>query len=162
MRPPLTLFSTCATLAYGIAQTYYDGLHYAWCAPARGQDGFFVPQPPSSDPIDIYWTLYNDIDRNDRHSAKIEGLRQGIIRGADSHLRRGTITAAQREEIALIATQATLADFKPLMMVMPHALVEPYLRPAPIESRASVLSIEYIAENLPRSHFELLKLEQKR
>ncbi len=49
-----------------------------------------VPEnPPSSQPIGIYWVYYDDTAAGDEHSGKIRDNRAGIINGADA------ITAAR-------------------------------------------------------------------
>ncbi|MYN17205.1 hypothetical protein GTP81_10620 [Rugamonas sp. FT107W] len=51
-----------------------------------------------------------------------------------------------------------LANFKPLMLVIPAAPVTALLNSVPVAQRASVFSEEYIIENLPRSLFDAIEL----
>src|SRR6056297_1224957 len=101
MPDPLILYSTNAGLAYKIGQRYYGETHFVWCAPYPAQnprDRFAGDNPPSSTLLAIYRRLAAAVDGNDRHDGKIQGLRAGLMRGADICLQQGVITDAQRTE----------------------------------------------------------------
>jgi hypothetical protein len=59
-RQSLTLFSTVTSLAYWVAERFYGHCHHVWCAPAPAMDRFVPRNPPSSDPIQIYWSFHED------------------------------------------------------------------------------------------------------
>jgi hypothetical protein len=152
------LYSTSTKLAYSIAQKYYGGMHYVWCAPRPHADRFEVQNPPSSDPIAIYWRFEQDIQGADTHSALIANSRLGICRGAFAREKQGVITREIRILIDAIVKKAPLTDFKPLLYIIPYAAVKDLARPASMMDRARPTSEEYIIENLPRSSFDVLEL----
>lgn len=100
--------------------------------------------------------MYEECKRRDRHSPKIDQNRLGTLRGADVKLRIGVILPSAHEEISAIVTSAELADFHPLLYVIPYGLVTATLKQVPIKDRAHPLSQEYILENLPRASFDVL------
>jgi hypothetical protein len=75
-RRRLTLFSTVTTLAYWAAERFYGHRDYVWAAPAPAIDRFVPENPPSSDPIRIYWSYHRDIAAGDEHSPIIEANRR--------------------------------------------------------------------------------------
>ncbi len=162
MAPPLVLYSTNSWLAYMVAQTYFNREHYVWCTPYFGT--YAMPTldaaiPPSSSPAEIYRGLRQDVARRERHSDKIKANRAGILRGAGEKLTQNVISTAQAEEISAIVEGAEVADFAPLIYVIPYHLVSDRLVPVPISQRAHPLSMEFIIARLPRDHFDVLKIE---
>lgn len=158
MSKPLVLYSATTKLAYWIAQKYYGETHYVWCAPKRDTDRFGFTNPPSSEPVSIYWTYKRDVDSGDGHSAIVEGNRRGIIRGATIKEQSGVIDQSTRELIEQMVKSAGLGDFSPLLLVIPYSAVESSVRPADIPNRARATSDEYIIESLPRNCFDVLEL----
>jgi hypothetical protein len=161
MEDPLLLYSTNTLLAYRIGQRYYGAEHYVWCTPhfdPRSQARLEATVPPSSSPAEIYRGLYEDVQRGDLHSDKIEDNRAGIIRGAKFKQASGLISAEQATEILKIADAAVCPDFRPLLYVIPHSLVKAILREVPLERRASLLSEEFVIDRLPRRFFDVLEL----
>ena len=156
---PLILYSAVTKLAYFLAETYYDRKHFVWCAPARVRDKFIPGNPPSADPIVIYRSLANDVRLIDGHSAKIADNRKGLIRGAYAKERDGAIDAPTREHIEAMITIATVADFRPLLLVMPYERVKGLLKYPVAASVASAMSREYVIEALPHDCFDVLELE---
>lgn len=157
---PLILYSTVTQLAYHVAQHFYSGTHYAWCAPAPSADAFVVQNPPSSDPISLYWRYKRDIDGGDSHSDLIARQRRGIARGAVVKAELGIISADERSQIEGMAQAAPLGDFRPLLFVMPYSRVRNLARPASLDDRARASSREFIVEALPRDCFDVLRLEE--
>ena len=161
MADPLILYSAYSWLAYVINQTYYRSLHYVWCTPFFDPRSKFSAEsavPPTSSPKEIYDTLFDEVARGDRHSAKIRQNRLGILRGADVKLRLGSISEVQHQEVVAIATNAESRDFRPLLLVIPYSNVAGALKQVPIKDRAHPLSQEYIVEDLPRTAFDVLEL----
>jgi hypothetical protein len=156
---PLFLYSTITNLAYALGQRYYGQKHYVWCAPVRGVDRFSFPNPPSSDPIAIYWELHEAITKGDEHNARISDNRRGLIRGASVRESQGIIDTKTRQLIEAVVGRAQLRDFKPLLLVIPYPLVEAMAKPADIPARARATSDEYIIEELPRDCFDVLELK---
>lgn len=162
MTGPLILLSTITSLAYNIARRYYGDQHYAWCAPAPAPDRFARQNPPSSDPIALYWSLVKDIDGGDQHSDAIARNRLGIIRGANVRHLQGVIDDDTRQLIDDVAKTAPLDDFKPLLLIIPYLAVTGIVRAVDLGSRARATADEYIIEDLPRSCFDIIELERGR
>lgn len=161
MPDPLILHSAVTMLSYRVAQDHYGGEHYVWCAPCRDVDRFASINPPSSDPVSIYRRLVSDIRGGDKHSSIIRQNRRGIRRGATVKEQAGVIDAAKRKEIEKLARTASLAEFQPILLVMPFEVVRHIIKPATLPSRAAVWSQEFIIERLPRSCFDVLELEER-
>ncbi len=158
MATPLVLYSTITRLADSLGQKYYNGQHYVWCAPHDQADRNALRNPPSSDPLSIYWRFYRDISDGDGHSPYIEANRSGLLVGASVKEKRGVIDRPTRERIATMVTQAPLQDFFPLFLVIPYASVSSFVRAADIAIVARATSDEYIIEQLPRAYFDVLEL----
>lgn len=161
MRDPVVLYSTNTWLAYGIAQTYYNEIHYVWCTPYFSSDassGYDYTIPPSSSPSEIYAGLYKDVNQGDRHSAKIEMNKAGILKGAIAKEKAGVINKRQRLEIYSIVRRAETKDFRPLLYVIPFQPVTRLLKEVPVEERAHPMSVEYKIEQLPRRYFDVVEL----
>jgi hypothetical protein len=161
MRDPLILYSTNTWLAYGIAQRYYDETHYVWCTPYFSSDsssGYDYTIPPSSSPSEIYDGLYKDVSQGDRHSAKIEMNKAGILKGAIAKEKAGVINKQQRLEIYAIVQRAETKDFRPLLYVIPFQPVAKLVKGVPVEGRAHPLSVEYKIEQLHRRYFDVVEM----
>ena len=160
---PILLYSTNTWLAYTVSEKYYNRVHYVWCTPlfgdpqsqaSRGRDVL----PPSSNPYEIYRRLHEEVRSSDQHSAKIKENKTGILRGAASKREEGVITEQQQREIASIVELAEFRDFTPLLYLIPYERVSALLREVPISEKAHPLSKEYIIEQLPREHFDVVEL----
>lgn len=159
MPTPLLLYSTNTLLAYHINQTHYGELHYVWCSPFFGAENipsFHRPNPPSSSPQEIYQTLLKAIENNDGHSQKIRLNKAGLLFGATIMHGKGDISDAQRLEIIEKVRLAQFADFKPLLYLIPYALVSDMLSNVPVKLRPNPLSEEYIITRLPRTSFDII------
>ncbi len=160
---PLVLYSVNTYLAFMINERYYEGKHYTWCsevfdARANGQRGRYASIPPTSNPYEIYHNLYEEVRRGDRHSAKIEANRNGILRGADTKLQAGIINESQFNEIREVVKSVEISDFRPILYVIPYSNVAGDVREATVEERAHPLSLELIIESLNRSHFDPIEV----
>jgi hypothetical protein len=162
MALPLALYSTATWLGYKINEQDYGGVHYVWCTPHFDPRSPFLgvasAVPPTSSPKAIYQSLFAEVEAGDRHSAKIAQNRLGIQRGADVQFRKGSITESARDEILAIVEAAEVRDFRPLLLVIPYALVAMKIRQVPIKDRAHPLSEEYNLERLPRDAFDVLEV----
>lgn len=161
-KSPIVLYSANSWLAYVIAERYYGGYHYIWCTPHF--DPSSVPSinyavPPSSSPVEIYRNLREDVKRGDRHSAKIAANKAGILRGMEYKMAAKEITSKQASEVASIVDAAEPQDFKPLIFVVPFALVKKLLQPVPVSQRAHPLSDEFIINRLPRACFDVIDFD---
>ena len=157
----LFLYSTNSWLSFRIAELFYNNKHYVWCTPFFDGDMTASNQfslPPSSTPKEIGICLTNDIKKQDRHSAKIESIKAGIIRGAGIKLSMGIITADENNEIQEIVNQSGFSDFRPLLYIIPVADVIKNLKVVSVSLRAHPLSEEYILEEMDRNVFDIISL----
>jgi hypothetical protein len=162
MADPILLYSVNTWLAYLIAQRYYKGNHFVWCTPCfdpRMLPNNDVTVPPTSTPLQIYRNLYEEVRRRDRHSLKINSNRNSILKGARVNRTKGVITLKEEREIGLIVKSAELGDFRPLLYVVPFALVSTLIKKVPIKDRAHPLSEEYQIESLPRHCFDVIEFD---
>lgn len=156
----LILYSANTWLAFSINERYYGGKHYVWCTPHFDRDnaGIATNVPPSSSPSDICRVLNADIQRNDLHSAAIERNRVGILKGASAKRASGVISPDQERDIVSILARAQLRDFRPMLYVIPWALITTRAIDVPIGERAHPLSVEYRIADLDRSEFDAIPL----
>jgi hypothetical protein len=161
LNDPLLLYSTNTWLAYSISNRYYGGRHWIWCSPFYRQNEIAAAAfPPSAIPGSIYDRLYEDVVSGDGHSAWIAQNRAGLMKGAECKQQEGVISEAQKEEIIAIAKDAEIANFKPLLYVIPAARVTGVVRTVPPPQRAHPMSVEYIIEALTVADFDLLDVRR--
>lgn len=158
MPQPLVLYSTISKLAYHLGERYYGGKHFVWCAPVS-TDPFGAKNPPSSDPLQLYWHLFRDVANNDLHSAAIAQNKSGLKKGANAKATGGAVTTDQRDLILSTVDLATIKDFAPLFLVIPFAGVAAMATPVAIAQRANPTSEEYVIEELPRDRFDVLQID---
>lgn len=159
---PILYYSTNTWLSFGIAQRYYDAIHYVWCSPqiTPNNRGYFDSHvPPTANPIEVFKSLYNEVRNGDRHSPKVRENKVGILRGASAKRASGIIGEKEEREIAAVIERAELKDFRPLMYIIPASLVADRIREVPVEERAAPLSFEFIIPELPRSCFDVIEFE---
>jgi hypothetical protein len=157
---PLVLYSANTWLAYMIAEKFYRSEHYVWCTPIfdpRRNGGRDTALPPTSSPLEVYGSLAAEVARSDRHSSKIKENRAGILRGASSKRGSGDIDVLQETEILSVVDLAVVADFRPVMYVIPYCGVADLVREPPPEDKAHPLSAEYIIDRLPRDLFDVIE-----
>ena len=161
MPAPLLLYSTQTLLAYRVNQKYYRERHWVWCSPYRGRGStaaFDSAVPPSSSPLEIYKALHEDVKRGDHHSDKIKANKEGILRGARAKLDNSIINVDTAGEIAAVVSTAQVADFTPLLYVIPYRLLAKQIKVVPVNLRAHPMSDEYQIESLPRARFDMIEL----
>jgi hypothetical protein len=162
MRTPLVLYSINTWLAFQIGERYYHREHYVWCTPFfngrsdKGDAGFV---PPTSCPSEIYRSLHGEWRAGDRHSAKIEQNRNGILRGVEAKRDTGVISENEKRDIVSIVERAEVRDFEPLIYVTPYGKVSRLSKEVPVDDRAHPLSEEYLIASLPRRLFDVIRLE---
>jgi hypothetical protein len=162
MPAPHILYSANSWLAYRIAEQYYSREHHVWCSPFFNSST--IPEidfvtPPTSNPCKIYCNLQDEVRKGDRHSAKIEGNKIGILRGATLKRQAGLISEEHERDIAAIVSKAETIDFRPLLYIIPFAVASDMLKEVPINERAHPLSVEYIIESLPRKNFDIIHFD---
>ena len=160
MPQPLILYSAVTKLAYNLAQKYYGQTHYVWCAPRPEADPHAFSNPPSSDPISIYWRYHDDVVQGDQHSPLVAQNRRGLLQGASVREQQGLIDARSRELIEAVVGAAASDAFSPLLLVIPYARVRRIVKAAALKDRARATSEEYVIENLPRACFDVLQMHR--
>jgi len=163
MPDPKLLYSANSELSFHIAERYYSNKHYIWCSPYLGQDDLRTDlanqtNPPSSVPLLIYKNYADACRTNDKHSAQIAQNRAGLIKGAGVNLGAGIINHVQHDEIVAMATIADVVDFRPILYIVPFSKAKALAMPISCRSTASVQSVEYVFEKLPRHLFDAVRL----
>jgi hypothetical protein len=142
---------------------FYGDQHYVWCCPVfdhKCRPFSHATPPPTSCPADVYFALLNEVRRRDGHSTKIAENRIGILKGAAAKRAAGIITDAEALEINAIVEQAKVADFQPLLYVIPYEPVARLVMEIPVVNRAHPLSEEFVIDSLPGDAFDVIQLER--
>ena len=160
-RAPLVLYSTNTWLAYDIAELFFGGEHYVWCTPHFSPRSAppYASVPPTSCPSALYRSLAAEVRAGDRHSLKIRDNRTGILRGVEARRQDGMIDERDLEEIKEMVKGASVADFRPLLYVIPHDRVAPLVERVPVTDRAHPLAEEFVISRLPRTSFDVIDFE---
>lgn len=157
---PHVVYSASTLLGYKIAERYYSGIHYVWCAPNNNSDRILGDNPASSDPLEIYWSYRKAVRTGDGHNFQIAANRRGIARGAIAREEQGMIDGRTRDRIIAIAERAEIPEFDPLLYVIPYSLVEDIIKEVDLDDAARLTSLEFVIENLPRNYFDVLQLHK--
>jgi hypothetical protein len=162
MKNPLLYFSTNTKLAYFIASNFYNQTYYVWCSPVFDPtvlDDLNLRKsiPPSSSPYNIYKSLRNSIDGADKHSPFIEQNKQGLKKGALVKYNNGDITEDELITINKIIDTADLGYFSPLLFIIPSQMVCSKIKEVSVDDRVSILSEEYLIEDLKKIEFDIIK-----
>ena len=160
MPSPLLLYSTNTYLKFRI-QEQYRGQHHAWCSPtfaAEKVDKYALGAgtPPSSDPASIYRDLSEAVRRTDEHCAKIIDQKKTLMALAVDWHREGHITEASRNDIVTSVNMAPFTYWRPLIFVIPYAIVTGRVEEVPREKRAS-MEPEYIIRDLKMGEFGIIE-----
>jgi len=149
------LYSTNASISYDIAQEYYDGIHYVWCAPSLDVNPH---QPASSSPEMRYSAILSEVRSNDLHGFYINSIKTGLRNGALKKKDDGVIDDSQYEDILYRIEEAEILMFRPVVYVMHYDAVQHLIVHTKPSERAGVYSQEYRIEKLPRAKFDILKI----
>lgn len=160
--PGPLLYSTNVFLKYLLNATYCADKHYLWCSESfdSSKNSVYTTAAmvaPSSDPCAIYRRLSEDCRKQDRHSAKIGEQKLSINAVAVQWRDAGRITTDQLEDIAYQVASADFLTWRPVIAVIPRALVQARLQPVPAHRRAS-LGPEFIIADADRSEFDLIEI----
>ena len=157
---PILLYSTNSHIAYEIAERFYGGRHFVWCVPncEASHAAVAAANPESSDPFRIYRQLAEAVRKNDQHCTKFDQNRIGMLRGAEEHLKRGSIGQEGFNTIVEMIEHAKIADFAPLLYIIPYGPVEDRVAPTPPGERANVLSREFKIPDLASAEFDAVSL----
>lgn len=162
MKTTLYYFSTNTFLSYNISKLFYNSKFYVWCSTVFNPDklseydiGKFTP--PSSSPYKIYTGLKEEILGGDRHSAKIEQNRKGLLKGAGFALANNMINDEEFNVIKSMIEQADINSFRPLLYIIHADKVKGKIKMVPPNEKAHPLSEEYIIEDLKEDEFEIIE-----
>jgi hypothetical protein len=158
---PLFLWSTNTFLKYRIQQTFQNGKHYAWCSPtfegaALQRYAIGTGQAASSDPATIYRQLYHAVVTKDQADGKITSQKKVLRALAVNWSRAGSITEDDRDEIIAILRKSEVADWRPLIYVIPYAVVATRVKLVPRPLRAT-LEPEYVVPDLSGEEFHIIE-----
>jgi hypothetical protein len=160
--PPLVLYSTQTYLKFRIQQDFI-GKHRVWCSQvfdAEKQNPYELGsgQAPTSDPKAIFKDLWAAaVTKPDDHNAKITGQRTVLLGLAVSWCVDGLIAEDDRDEIVAIVQAARITEWRPLLFVIPFALVEKRVINVPRKDRASS-EPEYIVPDLVTNEFDIIEV----
>ena len=154
------LFSTNTYLGLYIAQRFYKKNHYLWFTTAFHN----VSQPKTSDPLCRCQMLLDTIATKDTHDEFLEKIRIGMERGVQSNLKASIITEEEslqiRALIDLSRQELSIRDWcMPIVIVTTWSKVKPYNVKLSSDKMASSSSIELLCQNVPRSAFDVINLE---
>jgi len=155
------LYSTNTYLKYHIQQRFRNDVHWVWCSEIFDSKTAAALAPnylvaPSSNPADIYRELKRDIAGRDVHSAKIGSQKASLQALAIQWEAGGEISPENKKEIIFMVTTAAIEYWRPLLYVIPRALVQNRMQLVPIEKRAS-FGIEYTINDLKRNEFDIVE-----
>jgi hypothetical protein len=160
--PPPLLYSTNVFLKLLIQERFRGDVHYAWCS--ESFDSSTLPRyslssqvAPSSNPADIYRELKNAVQRKDQHSYKINEQKLSLKKLAIDWEATGEIGSDEKEEIVYRVDNAAFDDWRPLIYIIPRALVLSRIQAVPPNNRAS-FGPEYIVPDLRRSEFDVIEI----
>lgn len=156
------LYSTNVLLKLLIQERFRGDIHYVWCS--ESFDSQSLPRyshrsqvAPSSNPADIYRELKGAVQRKDQHCYKINEQKLSLKTLAVEWENAGEITSEDKEEIIYRVDNASFDDWRPLIYVIPRAMVEPRLKVVPANKRAS-FGPEFIIADLHRYEFDIIEL----
>jgi hypothetical protein len=164
VKNPKFLYSTNAMLSYLIAENFFDGKHFVWCAPVFNPndcDALDINKkiPHSSSPHGIYTVLTTDIKSDDNHSSKIQSIKTGLIKGTNIKFSCGVIDEGQYRRILEMIENSKLIDFYPLIYIIDTAKIEESrLIRVPVKDSANGLSTEFQIHDLKTCEFDTIKI----
>lgn len=160
--PKPILYSTNTFLKLLINEKYLGDIHYVWCSDCfdsskTGAYGVAAIAAPSSDPSRIYKQLQADVQKSDRHSAKINEQKLSFAKLAADWKADGRLSASDAEEIVYMADNADFQLWRPLLYVIPREKVITRLQDVPI-ARCASLGREFIIPDLKRDEFDIVEV----
>jgi hypothetical protein len=156
------LYSTNVWLKYQIQYRYRNDTHYVWCGETYDSRalGRYTPgasTPPTSNPAEIYDDLKQACSRSDLHNGKIKEQRAGLKARAVEWERNGEIITSDKDDIIYLVDNATFKEWRPLIYIIPVAVVQSRLQVVPIAKRASPSEMEFIIPDLKTNEFHIIE-----
>lgn len=160
--PPPLLYSTNVFLKLLVQERFRGNVHYAWCSESFDSStlsrySLSSQVAPSSNPADIYRELKLAVQKKDQHSYKINEQKLSLKNLAVTWEAAGEISSDDKEEIVYRVDNAAFDDWRPLIYIIPRALVPPRIQTVPPDRRAS-FGPEYIIADLQRSEFDIIEI----
>lgn len=158
----LLLYSVNPWIKYHIQVRFRNDSHYVWCSEqpdSRTADKNTLASlvPPSSNPVEIYADLASAVKRNERHHAKIVGVKATYTTLAASWVADGSLSSDDRDELVYLLEHAEISQWRPIMYVIPRSAVAAKMRTVHPSKRAGI-GMEYIIDGLSGNEFDLLEI----
>jgi hypothetical protein len=159
--PPRILWSTNTLMKNRIQQRFFSDRHYVWCSPtfeaaAVGRYTLGFGQPPSSDPCTIYRQLREAVSKRDEHDPKIQAQKATLKALAVEMAKDRKISDDARDEIIALLNASQIADWRPLIYVIPYTPVAARVEAVARSMRASH-EPEYIIRDLAVYEFDIIE-----
>ncbi|MDO7848997.1 hypothetical protein Q5H92_21715 [Hymenobacter sp. M29] len=160
----MLFYSANSFLSLMINRRFYNGQHYIWCSPVFNPKTLDERDPMqniavSSSPHHIYLGYSDSVKSRDRHSDQIERNRRGIKKGAAAMLAEKKITDDDYQRIVFIVDNAEIADFKPMLYVIPANKVHSKLSMVPVSELANPMGEEYRIFDLQDGEFDAIEFK---
>jgi hypothetical protein len=145
-------YSTQPLLAWCLNRHFYSGDHYVYVAPFYP---YRLPNPKSSNPLEIYRDLYHPWRDRDDYDRTITQMRLGLRKGVQAHHRAGRLDAERADQLARICDTIDIKFFFPIVYRVDVDALDPArLRRA--NSALSAASVEYLIPDLREDEFDIL------
>jgi hypothetical protein len=124
-------------MKYLINEKYRGNVHYVWCSESFDSTTLspYVSASlvaPTSNPKDIFIDLKKAVDGTDKHNPKIKEQILALTARAIKWEMAGEITTADKDDIVYMVNEpAYFKYWRPLLYVIPRALVESRLESVP-------------------------------
>jgi hypothetical protein len=133
-------YSANPWIATDIARRYRGGTHFAWVSeyydPTTAPAGTAAAAiAPSSSPKNIYEMLWHDCEKEDTHSALINGYKKTFRRLAAEWVADKSISTTERDEILANITSRSWKIWRPVLYVIAKDLVLPTSRIRPVSRK---------------------------
>ena len=157
---PLILWSASNRVVHFVNSRFF-GYHYSWCSPvfdasAVGRYARGAGQPPSSDPVTIYRNLHAAVTRRDEHDPHIARQKKTLASVALQLSAGGSISDEDAKEVVAYLDATAIADWWPVIYVIPYAPVAGRVLAVPRTDRASA-EPEYVIPDLKADEFEVIE-----
>jgi hypothetical protein len=160
------LYSTNPWISHDIAVKYRLGVHFAWVSDYY--DASMAPPgtaaaliAPSSSPKVIYEALWNDVEKEDTHSALIKGYRKTFKRLANEWFADSSITKAQRDEIVATVDSRSWKIWRPVVYVIAKSHIVPATRIETVKHKdRAAYGPEMRINDLAISEFDIIEVRK--
>lgn len=157
---PILLWSASNAMKFRISRDYL-GAHRVWCSPVfeAASAGRYQPggtAAASSDPASIYRALHKDVTTKDKHSDAIKRQKDSLTALALQFKADGKLDDTRAAEIVALLDKAEVADWRPLLYVIPYTTVENRLIRVPA-SQWAAMEPEFIVPDLTESEFHVIE-----